>query len=74
MLTGQASQELRATVSVSLIMAVRMLGLFMILPIFSVQGLQYDGATVASVGLALGIYGLTQACCQIPFGLSLIHI
>ncbi|HLD16946.1 MAG TPA: MFS transporter [Coxiellaceae bacterium] len=55
------------------IMAARMLGLFMILPVFSTQALQFSGATPVLVGMALGIYGLTQGCLQIPFGLLSDH-
>ncbi|MCX7120240.1 MAG: MFS transporter [Gammaproteobacteria bacterium] len=51
------------------IMSFRMLGLFMILPVFSVYAEHTPGATTTLIGLALGIYGLTQACLQIPFGM-----
>lgn len=61
--------ERRATFALSSIFALRMLGLFMIVPVFSVIGQQYDGATPALLGLAVGIYGLTQAIFQIPFSL-----
>jgi MFS family permease len=60
--------EKRAMLSLSLIYAFRMLGLFMILPVFSLYASQYAGATPLLVGLAIGIYGLTQALFQIPFG------
>lgn len=63
------SLERRATFALSSIFALRMLGLFMIIPVFSVEGQQYLGATPALIGLAVGIYGLTQACLQIPFSL-----
>lgn len=63
------SLERRATFALSSIFALRMLGLFMIIPVFSVAGQQYAGATPALIGLAVGIYGLTQACLQIPFSL-----
>lgn len=46
-----------------------MLGLFMVLPVLMLYGDHYSGADSASLGLALGIYGLTQACFQIPLGL-----
>lgn len=51
------------------IMSIRMLGLFMILPIFSVYAAHMPGANTTLIGLALGIYGLTQAVFQIPFGM-----
>lgn len=63
------SLERRATFALSSIFALRMLGLFMIIPVFSVAGQQYAGATPTLIGLAVGIYGLTQACLQIPFSL-----
>ena len=61
--------ELRTVTSLALLYAIRMLGLFMVLPVLSVAGLSYEAATAATLGLALGIYGLTQACFQIPLGL-----
>lgn len=63
------NQELRSTFSLSLIFAFRMLGLFMILPIFANFSEKLPDATPSLIGLALGIYGLTQAMLQIPFGL-----
>lgn len=60
--------EARSVAAVALIFAFRMLGLFMILPIFALAADNYTGATESLIGLALGIYGLTQACLQIPFG------
>lgn len=55
--------------SLATIMAFRMLGLFMILPIFSAHAIHIPGATAGLIGIALGIYGLTQALFQMPFGL-----
>lgn len=63
------SSESRAVFAIALIYAFRMLGLFAILPIFSFAALHYTDATPGLIGLALGIYGLTQALLQIPFGL-----
>lgn len=49
----------------------RMLGLFMVLPVFIMEARQYPGGDDASsVGLAMGMYGLVQAALQIPFGLA----
>lgn len=62
------SVERRSALSLSLIMALRMLGLFMILPVFSLYAIQLQHATPFLIGLAMGIYGLTQALFQIPFG------
>ena len=53
---------------VSLVMSVRMLGLFMLFPVMSVYASEYDNSTPFLVGMAIGIYGLTQAIFQIPFG------
>ena len=49
-------------------MSVRMLGLFMLFPVMSVYASEYDNSTPFLVGMAIGIYGLTQAILQIPFG------
>lgn len=46
-----------------------MLGLFIILPVFSLFADEYQHSTPLLVGLAIGIYGLLQACLQIPFGM-----
>lgn len=61
--------ERQATFSIAAIMAIRMLGLFMILPIFATAATHLSGANHWTIGLALGVYGLTQACLQIPFGM-----
>ena len=53
---------------ISLIMSVRMLGLFMLFPVMSVYAAEYDNSTPLLIGMAIGIYGLTQALLQIPFG------
>ncbi len=54
---------------VSFIMATRMLGLFMLFPVISVYATSdYNNTTPFLIGLAIGIYGLTQAFFQIPFG------
>ncbi len=57
--------------SLALIFALRMLGLFLVLPVFALEARHLPGGDdPALVGLAMGIYGLTQACLQIPFGLA----
>ena len=61
--------EKRAGYSLAMIYAVRMIGLFMILPIFSVYAENLENTTPVLVGIALGIYGLTQGALQIPFGM-----
>ncbi|WP_230655940.1 MFS transporter [Psychrobacter sp. I-STPA10] len=62
--------EKRAVAGVGGIFALRMIGLFMIVPVFSVYGNQYDHATPFLIGLAVGIYGLGQAIFQIPMSLA----
>ncbi len=61
-------QEKRAALSLALVFAFRMLGLFLILPVFVLYADQLSGATPVTLGLAIGAYGLTQALLQIPFG------
>ncbi|OTG84989.1 MFS transporter [Acinetobacter sp. ANC 4648] len=61
--------ERRSTFALSSIFALRMLGLFMIIPVFAVAGQSYQYATPALIGLAVGVYGLSQALLQIPFSL-----
>lgn len=70
---GWSSFEKRAGISLAAIYAVRMIGLFMILPVFSLYADQFEGATPILVGLALGIYGLTQGLLQIPYGMLSDH-
>ena len=60
--------EGRSTCVIATLMGLRMLGLFMVLPVFTLYGQTFSGATPATLGLALGIYGFTQATLQIPFG------
>jgi MFS family permease len=62
------SSERFIALKVSLIMSVRMLGLFMLFPVMSVYAGDYDSSTPFLIGMAVGIYGLTQAILQIPFG------
>jgi MFS family permease len=65
------SDEERASFSLASIYALRMLGLFLVLPVFVLEAHNYPGGdNPALVGLAMGIYGLTQALLQIPFGLA----
>ena len=61
-------QERFFALKISSIMATRMFGLFMIFPVFSVYASEYESTTPYLIGLAIGIYGLTQALLQIPFG------
>jgi predicted MFS family arabinose efflux permease len=61
--------ERRAAVSLASIFSIRMLGLFMLFPVISLYQDKLGGATPALIGLAIGVYGLTQGLLQIPFGL-----
>ncbi|MDA8755970.1 MFS transporter [Candidatus Pseudothioglobus singularis] len=63
-----SSAERLFALKISLVMAVRMLGLFMLFPVMSIYASDYEGATPFLIGMAIGIYGLTQALFQIPFG------
>jgi MFS family permease len=66
-----SSEERRAGASLASIFALRMLGLFLILPVFSVYAKTLPGGdNLALVGFALGAYGLTQAFFQIPYGIA----
>ena len=60
--------EKRSVITLSSILGVRMLGLFLILPILGLYVNVIPYATPFTIGIALGIYGLTQAILQIPFG------
>ena len=62
-------QEFRAAGSLAAVFSVRLLGLFMIYPVFAAYAQKLSGATPYLVGEALGIYGLSQGLLQIPFGL-----
>jgi MFS family permease len=63
--------ELRATLSLASIYGLRMLGMFLILPIFAIYASTLpDKPSGLMVGLALGAYGLTQALLQLPFGMA----
>ena len=61
--------EWRAATALAGIFSLRMLGLFMILPVFALYAEELQGATPLLAGLAIGAYGLTQALLQIPYGL-----
>jgi len=66
--------ERLAVLSLASIMSLRMLGLFMIIPVFSLYAAHLTGATPALIGIAMGIYGLTQGIFQIPFGMLSDHV
>ena len=60
--------ERRAVSGLAGLYVLRMLGLFMVLPVLSIYSADLEGATPALIGIAIGSYGLTQALLQIPFG------
>jgi len=61
--------EKRTAIALSLVFALRMLGLFMIIPVFAIYGQDLIGYSPLWVGFAIGAYGLTQALLQIPAGM-----
>ena len=62
--------ELKSAVSLASIYGLRMLGMFLILPVFAPYAQHLPGANHTLIGVALGIYGLTQAALQLPFGMA----
>ena len=65
------AQERRSSGALALIFALRMLGLFLVLPVFMLEARKYPGGDdPAMIGLAMGLYGLTQAVFQLPIGLA----
>lgn len=63
--------EIRATIGLALIYALRMVGMFMILPVFALFASDLPTpATDLQIGFAVGIYGLMQALLQIPLGMA----
>ena len=65
------ASERRASGALALVFALRMLGLFIVLPVFALEAARLPGGDdPARVGMAMGLYGLTQAFLQIPFGLA----
>lgn len=67
--SGLNSIEKKAAFSLAAVFGLRMLGLFMILPVFAIYGEQLIGFSPIWIGLAIGAYGLTQALLQIPMGI-----
>ncbi|MCY4379221.1 MAG: MFS transporter [Candidatus Dadabacteria bacterium] len=62
--------ELHSVLVIGTIIALRLLGIFLIVPVFSIYAVNYEGATLSSAGVAFGIYALTQSLLQIPFGMA----
>ncbi|MEN8167134.1 MAG: MFS transporter [Pseudomonadota bacterium] len=67
--SGLNEIERRGAFSLAGIFSLRMLGLFLILPVFALYAEELSGVTPMLVGLAIGIYGLSQALLQIPYGM-----
>ncbi|PPI88396.1 MFS transporter [Candidatus Pantoea edessiphila] len=63
------STELRAIFGLGMIFSLRMLGMFMVLPVLTTYGMALQDSNKTLIGIAIGIYGFTQAIFQIPFGL-----
>jgi MFS family permease len=61
-------EEKRAAFSLASLFSLRMFGLFMVMPILSLYGSRLEHADPLLIGIAIGVYGLTQALFQIPFG------
>lgn len=61
--------ERQSVFSLAMLYAMRMLGLFMILPVFVISASGYEHANALLIGVALGAYGLSQALLQVPFGM-----
>src|SRR5690348_6998536 len=66
--------ELRSTIALAVVLVTRLLGLFMVYPVFTGYASHLLGATPAMIGIALGAYGLTQGLLQIPYGLVSDHV
>lgn len=62
-------EEKKATLGLASIFSLRMLGLFLVLPVLSIYAHEFPETTSFLVGIAIGAYGLTQAFFQIPYGL-----
>lgn len=69
-MSGFNPTEKKAAYSIALLIALRMYGLFLIMPVFSVFAQNLNHATPLLIAVALGVYGLTQAALQIPLGLA----
>ncbi len=66
---GLSKNEIKVAFSLAGVFGLRMMGLFMIMPVFALYGQYLDGFSPLWVGIAIGAYGLTQAALQIPMGI-----
>jgi MFS family permease len=64
-----SSLELRSALTLACVISLRLFGLFLILPVFSLYAQHMPGSTPLLIGLALGVYGIGQMLLQIPLGL-----
>lgn len=71
---GLTALEKRSAAGLVAVYGVRMLGLFLILPVFALYAQGLEGVTPTLIGIAIGIYGLTQALLQIPLGMLSDHV
>ncbi len=65
-----SKRELHTAFALSSVVGLRMFGLFLIMPVFTVYAMRLPGATEFLVGLAIGVYGFAQALLQVPVGLA----
>src|SRR5699024_3261652 len=65
-----SKRELNTAFALSSVVGLRMFGVFVIMPVFTVYAIRLPGATPFLVGLAIGIYGFAQALLQVPMGLA----
>lgn len=63
-------REFLSILSIGIIVSLRLLGIFLILPVFSIYTIDYPESSLTLAGIAFGIYALTQSLLQIPFGLA----
>ncbi len=61
--------EKRSIFALASVYGLRMFGLFLILPVLAIYARELEGATPLLMGMALGVYGISQALFQIPFGI-----
>ncbi|QFU21236.1 MFS transporter [Shewanella eurypsychrophilus] len=66
---GLSKTEKKVAFSLASVFGLRMMGLFMIMPVFALYGQHLEGFSPLWVGIAIGAYGLTQAALQIPMGI-----
>lgn len=62
--------ERRAALSLAFVYVMRMLGLFMVIPVIAIAATEFSDYSPLLVGVAIGGYGLTQALLQIPMGMA----